>query len=412
MGNAAITSTIDLSQGLPHTEKNTEHGVSQEQKLQYAVSGMRGFRQYMEDQHLACTNVPVEGQPIDCLNDHSLFAVFDGHGGRLAAEFCSTNFLKILSKRRELSAYVQLNKIGSKSRCDTNGISLLKGALGNAFLELDEELIQMQQAINEEHRPAREARAQAKADATGIPQPVLLAERSGTTCVMVLLTPSHIICANAGDSRAILRRNGRVLPLSFDHKPADIPEKLRVVNAGGEVKSKRIDGDLAVSRALGDHIYKTDSERKKIEQKVISAPDVTVYPRNHLGDEFVVLACDGVWDIASNQECSEFIQSLLNSGVADLANVCEESLDTCLERNSRDNLTLLIVGLPGMKVDRSKSGIVSQAMWGQRRARRARQYFTSAACAAGMKMVGNNIGGNEVKSIHSPTAGTASAVAL
>eukprot|EP00527_Entomoneis_sp_CCMP2396_P002263 CAMPEP_0198148634 /NCGR_PEP_ID=MMETSP1443-20131203/42416_1 /TAXON_ID=186043 /ORGANISM="Entomoneis sp., Strain CCMP2396" /LENGTH=360 /DNA_ID=CAMNT_0043813361 /DNA_START=52 /DNA_END=1131 /DNA_ORIENTATION=+ len=360
MGNAP---SIDLSQGLPHTEKKTERGVSSDQKLQYAVSGMRGFRQYMEDEHLACMNLPVEGQPIDCLSDHSLFAVFDGHGGKYASKYCSANFLGILSKRTEISTYAQLSKIGPKSRCDTNGISLLKHALGNSFLQLDQELLTIQRQINSDQRQEREESAQAKADFTGVPQPVLLAERSGSTCVVVLITPSHIICANAGDSRAILRRNGRAIPLSFDHKPSDIPEKLRIMEAGGEVKSKRVDGDLAVSRAMGDHIYKANMEKKALQQKVIAAPDLTVYPRNHIGDEFIVIACDGVWDVATNSQCSEFIQSLLSHGETDLASMCEESIDTCLERNSRDNITLLMVGLPGLKVDTTKGALVTNALW-------------------------------------------------
>ncbi|KAL7570680.1 hypothetical protein ACA910_014951 [Epithemia clementina (nom. ined.)] len=384
MGNVP---SIDLSQGLPNTEKLTERGGSVEQKIEYAVSGMRGFRQNMEDQHLFCNSIPVEGQPMDCLSDHSLFAVLDGHGGQYAAKYCAANFLRILSRRPELSNYVQLNKIGPKSRCDTNGISLLKFALGNSFLQLDEELTKEQISINDNARSEREQKAQAKADATGIPQPVLLAERSGSTSVIVLITPSHILCANAGDSRAILRRNGKVLPLSFDHKPSDIPERMRIVKAGGEVKSKRIDGDLAVSRALGDHIYKTEHGLKNLQQKVIAAPDLTVYPRNHLGDEFIILACDGVWDVASNNECSEFIQSMLSNGETDLAVICEEAIDTCLERNSRDNITLLMVGLPGMKADRTKGALMTNALWGQRRARRARRFFTSAACAAGFHSI-------------------------
>ena len=384
MGNGP---SIDLSHGLPHTEKQTERGISTEQRMEYAVSGMRGFRQNMEDQHLMCSSIPVEGQPLDCLSDHSLFAVFDGHGGQYAAKFCANNYLRVLSQRPEMSNYVQLSRIGPKSRCDTNGVSLLKFALGNSFLQLDEVLTREQIRINDRDRSARENKAQAIADATGVPQPVLLAERSGSTSVIVLISPSHIICANAGDSRAILRRNGKVLPLSFDHKPSDIPERMRIVKAGGQVKSKRIDGDLAVSRALGDHVYKTTENLKNLQQKVIAAPDLTVYPRNHLGDEFIVLACDGVWDVASNKECSNFIQSMLSHGETDLSSICEEAIDTCLERNSRDNITLLMVGLPGMKADRTKGALMTNALWGQRRARRARRFFTSAACAAGFHSI-------------------------
>ena len=66
-------------------------------------------------------------------------------------------------------------------------------------------------------------------------------------------------------------------------------------------------------------------------------------------DEFVIVACDGIWDVASSKQCADFVQQLLVEGESDLGIICEEALDTCLERNSKDNMTILVVGLPGMK---------------------------------------------------------------
>ena len=192
------------------------------------------------------------------------------------------------------------------------------------------------------------------------------------------------MCANAGDSRAILRRNGKVLPLSFDHKPSNLPEKLRIVNAKGEVSGKRIDGDLAVSRALGDFVHKLNRDVSANEQKVVGTPDFTVYPRIHSADEFVVLACDGIWDVATNKECSDYIQYLLSSGETDLGTICEEALDTCLERNSRDNMTIAVVGLPAMKADRSSRAAVVNAFWGQRTMRSARRFAQKSMLYANM----------------------------
>lgn len=81
-------------------------------------------------------------------------------------------------------------------------------------------------------------------------------ERSGCTAVAVMLTPTHIVTANAGDSRALLSRGGANVELSFDHKPGNAGETARIVAAGGVVSFKRVDGELAVSRALGDFQYK------------------------------------------------------------------------------------------------------------------------------------------------------------
>ena len=184
-------------------------------------------------------------------------------------------------------------------------------------------------------------------------------ERSGSTCIVVMVTPSHIICANTGDSRAILQRNGKVLPLSFDHKPNNIPELQRINNAGGFVKNRRVDGDLAVSRALGDFSYKKQDKLSTNKQKVIPEPEFVIYPRNFEQDEFMVLACDGVWDVATNQECSKFVQDYMDEGRNDLDAICEDALDTCLEKDSRDNMTMGLVTFDG-----AKYGSGSLGSWG------------------------------------------------
>jgi serine/threonine protein phosphatase PrpC len=76
--------------------------------------------------------------------------------------------------------------------------------------------------------------------------------QAGCTANVVLITPDKIYCANAGDSRAIMCKKGEVKALSIDHKPDDKCEKDRIVKAFGTVENGRVDGTLAVSRALGD----------------------------------------------------------------------------------------------------------------------------------------------------------------
>jgi len=51
---------------------------------------------------------------------------------------------------------------------------------------------------------------------------------TGTTACVVLITPSDIICANAGDSRGVLCRDGKVVALSEDHKPDNAGELTRI----------------------------------------------------------------------------------------------------------------------------------------------------------------------------------------
>lgn len=95
------------------------------------------------------------------------------------------------------------------------------------------------------------------------------ADKSGCTAVCTLITPKYIICANAGDSRCVLGTRGTTKPLSYDHKPNLELERKRIETAGGCVQWKRVDGDLAVSRAFGDFQYKTRSDLPPEEQKVL-----------------------------------------------------------------------------------------------------------------------------------------------
>uniref|UniRef100_A0A2P2MHS4 PPM-type phosphatase domain-containing protein n=1 Tax=Rhizophora mucronata TaxID=61149 RepID=A0A2P2MHS4_RHIMU len=77
----------------------------------------------------------------------------------------------------------------------------------------------------------------------------------GTTAVVALLTPEHIVVANCGDSRAVLCRGGKAVPLSVDHKPDRPDEHARITAAGGRViflNGARVEGILAMSRAIGN----------------------------------------------------------------------------------------------------------------------------------------------------------------
>lgn len=84
--------------------------------------------------------------------------------------------------------------------------------------------------------------------------------QAGCTSCVVLLTHDTLYCANAGDSRAVLGlKNGKLVELSFDHKPDNDGELKRVKAAGGFVEDGRVQGIIAVSRAIGDWEYKNPS---------------------------------------------------------------------------------------------------------------------------------------------------------
>lgn len=124
-----------------------------------------------------------------------------------------------------------------------------------------------------------------------------------------------------GDSRCVLARGGAAIPLSTDHKPVNVSfllsrdpqpsERDRINAAGGMVMGGRVRGDLAVSRALGDFPFKCNESISAEKQMVSPEPDILVIDRNE-SDEYLVFACDGIWDaIPEPQECVDEMHYLL-----------------------------------------------------------------------------------------------------
>lgn len=91
---------------------------------------------------------------------------------------------------------------------------------------------------------------------------------AGSTAVVVLIKDNKLFCANAGDSRAIACINGNVEILSLDHKPNNDKEYKRICEAGGWVEYNRVNGNLALSRALGDFIFKKNTGKTPESQIV------------------------------------------------------------------------------------------------------------------------------------------------
>ena len=76
-----------------------------------------------------------------------------------------------------------------------------------------------------------------------------------------MITPTKYIIGNAGDSRSVLCRGGRAIPLSFDHKPENPEEFKRITKAGGQVYNGRVNGGLNLSRSFGDFSYKLNGSK-------------------------------------------------------------------------------------------------------------------------------------------------------
>lgn len=129
-----------------------------------------------------------------------------------------------------------------------------------------------------------------------------IAKFTGCTATVVLVSATHIFCANAGDSRSVLmRKTKEVVALSDDHKPDNALEKARIESCGGFVDENRVNGSLNLSRSFGDFEYKSTANKSFKDQMVICDPDISKTTRQD-NDDFILLACDGIWDCMNNEE--------------------------------------------------------------------------------------------------------------
>jgi len=175
---------------------------------------------------------------------------------------------------------------------------------------------------------------------------------AGCTANVVLLADNEIICANAGDSRCVLSTKGQVYEMSHDHKPDNELERARIEKAGGYISDGRINGNLNLSRALGDLEYKKDDKIGVQEQLITAWPDI-IKKKVSADDEFLVLGCDGIWEIKSNQEIIDFVGARLSKDTK-VSGVVEDLLEAIVAPDTInglgcDNMTCIVVILKDKK---------------------------------------------------------------
>ena len=125
---------------------------------------------------------------------------------------------------------------------------------------------------------------------------------AGCTSVVCVLVERDVVVANAGDSRAVLQRKNEVKALSYDHKPEHAIETNRISKAGGFVNQfGRVNGNLNLSRSIGDLKYKQNCDYGAADQIITAQPDI-ISTTLEEDDEFIILGCDGIWDCLTNEE--------------------------------------------------------------------------------------------------------------
>lgn len=337
----------------PSTALSGTHAASAH--LTCGWGAMQGWRVNMEDAHIMLPDfasslaplLPTPASPttpsnVDLSKARGLFAVFDGHSGDQAAKKCGAALPALIatSIRDHYGAAIgglsspapllarQVEGCDVPFPCD-GGAGVI---LHNAYKRLDDALLNK------------------------------VTDDSGATAVTVIVTDKHVVCASVGDSRAVLcRKDGKATPLSFDHKPDDAEEKARIEAAGGSVSSNRVNGRLAMSRAVGDHSYKADKGLPYDKQLVTCVPDVRIAPLQEAGVpmyDYLIVACDGIFDVLSNDELCQLVKSKLAAmpSVAgpQLVTCCHDICNHCLapsgpegptRAHGTDNMTIIVVRL-------------------------------------------------------------------
>ena len=264
----------------------------------YGLARMQGRRPYMEDRALVASQLGGDAR-------RSLYGVFDGHGGANAAEFAARHLAENVTSSVHFPARPAKAFAAAFKRTDADYL-----ALSTAFVHKDD----------------------------------------GTTAVAALVDDASgtVVVANAGDSRCVLcKRDGRAVALSDDHKPNRADERARVEALGGTVVFWgvwRVEGVLAVSRALGD---------RALKRYVTAEPEVQTCARAR-DDAFLVLASDGLWDVVRNDEVAAMVTTQLASyrgergaagTVSDAQLGAERLAYEAYARGSTDNICVLVVDL-------------------------------------------------------------------
>ncbi|XP_011076017.1 probable protein phosphatase 2C 76 [Sesamum indicum] len=282
MLDPGATSKGPMSDTLPEKDENGGYASggwkSGDGRLSCGYSSFRGKRAKMEDFYDIKTS-KINGQSV------CLFGIFDGHGGSRAAEFLKEHLFENLMKHSEF-------------------ITNAKLAISQTYQQTDADF------LDSEKHTFRD---------------------DGSTASTAVLVGNHLYVANVGDSRTIISKAGKAIPLSEDHKPNRSDERKRIESAGGVVMwagTWRVGGVLAMSRAFGNRMLK---------QFVVAEPEIQEQEVDQ-DLEMLVLASDGLWDVVPNEDAVLIAQTEEEPEAA-----ARKLTETAFSRGSADNITCIVV---------------------------------------------------------------------
>ena len=231
------------------------------------------YRQSMEDTGVTLPNLT---------NDYktSLFGIFDGHGGNDVVKYIKDRIPEIIKK------YI-------------NDLCPIEKCFINSFNKIDEEL------------------------------KFYDSENTGSTATIVLIQDNKIYCANVGDSRAYIIYNNSIKQITVDHKCSMPEEAERIMNAGGKITKNRVQGQLVLSRSLGDLYVK--------KYGVINLPDISVNKIDY-NIRYVVIASDGIWDVVDEKTVLSMSKSRKNA-----EEFCKDLVKLAIEKETKDNVSCIVI---------------------------------------------------------------------
>jgi serine/threonine protein phosphatase PrpC len=276
--------------------------------LSQAGKGEDGFTKVNQDSFLVLQNEYN-------LKDFNVFSVMDGHGvnGHLVSRFVTKYFTTFFKKNKKMNSS-NANEDQLFYRLKKNECDILKRAYRHAERDIEK-----------------------NSD--------IDANFSGTTCVMVFQVGNRLLCGNVGDSRAILVKGDKVIPLSIDQKPDDPEESKRIKENGGEISQYEEDGEksgpfrvwqkgevypgIAMSRSIGDFIATklgVIPEPKFIEEKIDK------------DTKFIVVASDGIWEFLDNETVKNMVMPFYEK--IDPAGACKELIKKSTEFWNQEDIVV------------------------------------------------------------------------
>ncbi|KAM7222371.1 phosphatase 2C-like domain containing protein [Rhypophila decipiens] len=273
--------------------------------------------------------------------DNGYFAIFDGHAGTFAADWCGKKLHIILEDiiKKNPNAPIpelldqtftsvdsQLEKLPLKNSGCTAAIAVLRWedrVPSNLSATGSQAIAPAVAKAAEEAQKSDEAKAADNASSVPSPEVAHARLKGSASRQRVLYT------ANVGDARIILCRSGKALRLSYDHKGSDENEGKRITNAGGLILNNRVNGVLAVTRALGDTYMKDLVTGHPYTTETVIQPEL---------DEFIIIACDGLWDVCSDQDAVDLVRNIQDPVAA-----AKVLVDHALTHFSTDNLSCMII---------------------------------------------------------------------